>query len=38
VLSLADRILVIFEGQIVAEFAPGIDRERLGEAMLGVGA
>jgi general nucleoside transport system ATP-binding protein len=38
VLSLADRILVIFEGRIVAEFAPGIDRERLGEAMLGVGA
>ncbi len=38
VLSLADRILVIYEGRIVAEFPPGVDRERLGEAMLGVGA
>jgi ABC-type uncharacterized transport system ATPase subunit len=37
VLSLADRILVIYEGRIVAEFPPGADRQRLGEAMLGVG-
>ncbi len=35
VLSLADRILVIYEGRIVAEFAPGVDRETLGGAMLG---
>ena len=38
VLSLSDRILVIFEGRIVAEFAPGVGREELGEAMLGIGA
>ncbi|MGE4177917.1 MAG: ABC transporter ATP-binding protein [Thermoleophilia bacterium] len=37
VLALADRLLVIYEGRIVAEFPPGVDRERLGEAMLGVG-
>jgi simple sugar transport system ATP-binding protein len=37
VLSLSDRILVIFEGRIVAEFAPGVGREELGEAMLGIG-
>ncbi len=37
VLSLSDRILVIYEGRIVAEFAPGVSREKLGEAMLGIG-
>jgi simple sugar transport system ATP-binding protein len=37
VLSLSDRILVIYEGRIVAEFAPGVSREELGEAMLGIG-
>ncbi len=36
VLSLADRIIVIFEGQIVAEFEGGrVDEERLGLAMVG---
>jgi len=35
VLSLADRILVIYEGAIVAEFAPDVDRATLGGAMLG---
>ena len=38
VLSLSDRILVIYEGRIVGEFAPGVGREKLGEAMLGMGA
>ena len=38
VLSLSDRILVIYEGAVVAEFAAGAaDREALGQAMLGVG-
>ncbi len=36
VLSLADRIVVIFEGEIVAEFAGGtVDEQRLGLAMVG---
>jgi general nucleoside transport system ATP-binding protein len=35
VMSLADRILVIYEGTIVAEFTPDVSREELGEAMLG---
>ncbi len=35
VLSLSDRILVIFEGRIVGEFPPGVGREVLGGAMLG---
>ena len=36
VLSLADRILVIFEGQIVAEFEGGtVDEQTLGLAMVG---
>jgi simple sugar transport system ATP-binding protein len=35
VLSLADRILVIYEGRIVAEFPAGADREEIGGAMLG---
>ena len=37
VLSLSDRILVIFEGEIVGEFAPGVTEEELGIAMIGGG-
>jgi ABC-type uncharacterized transport system ATPase subunit len=37
VLSLADRILVIYEGQIVAEFPPTVTQEDLGVAMAGGG-
>jgi simple sugar transport system ATP-binding protein len=33
--SLADRILVIYEGQIVAEFPPDATEEELGFAMTG---
>jgi ABC-type uncharacterized transport system ATPase subunit len=35
ILSLADRILVIYEGRIVAEYAPGVSEEELGIAMTG---
>jgi ABC-type uncharacterized transport system ATPase subunit len=35
VLSLADRILVMFEGQIVGEYAPDVSEEELGIAMTG---
>lgn len=35
VLSLADRILVIYEGAIVGEFGPGASEEELGIAMTG---
>jgi simple sugar transport system ATP-binding protein len=35
VLSLADRILVIYEGRIVAEYGPGVSEEELGIAMTG---
>jgi general nucleoside transport system ATP-binding protein len=35
VLSLSDRILVIYEGEIVAEFAPDVSEEQLGIAMTG---
>ncbi len=35
VLSLADRILVIYEGQIAGEFPPGVSEEELGIAMTG---
>jgi simple sugar transport system ATP-binding protein len=35
VLSLADRILVIYEGQIAGEFPPGVSEEQLGIAMTG---
>jgi ABC-type uncharacterized transport system ATPase subunit len=38
VLSLADRILVLYEGRIVAEFAPDVTEEQLGIAMTGGGA
>ena len=33
--SLADRILVIYEGQIVGEFPPDASEEELGFAMTG---
>ena len=37
VLSLADRILVIYEGRIVGEFPPPATEEELGVAMTGGG-
>jgi ABC-type uncharacterized transport system ATPase subunit len=37
ILSLSDRILVIFEGELVGEFAPGTSEEELGVAMTGGG-
>jgi simple sugar transport system ATP-binding protein len=37
ILSLADRILVIYEGQIVSEFTPDVPEEELGIAMTGGG-
>jgi general nucleoside transport system ATP-binding protein len=37
ILSLSDRILVMYEGRIVGEFAPGVDPETLGIAMIGGG-
>jgi simple sugar transport system ATP-binding protein len=37
ILSLSDRILVMFEGQIVGEFGPDVDAETLGIAMIGGG-
>jgi simple sugar transport system ATP-binding protein len=35
--SLADRILVIYEGRIVGEFGPDVSEDRLGIAMTGGG-
>ena len=35
ILSLADRILVIYEGRIVGEYEPGVSEEELGFAMTG---
>jgi simple sugar transport system ATP-binding protein len=35
ILSLSDRILVMYEGEIVAEFGPDASEEELGFAMLG---
>jgi simple sugar transport system ATP-binding protein len=35
ILSLSDRILVIYEGQIVSEFTPDASEEEIGFAMLG---
>ncbi|HXV57434.1 MAG TPA: ABC transporter ATP-binding protein [Gaiellaceae bacterium] len=35
ILSLADRILVMYEGEIVAEYAPDVTEEELGIAMTG---
>jgi simple sugar transport system ATP-binding protein len=37
ILSLSDRILVIYEGQIVAEFPPTATEEEIGLAMTGGG-
>jgi simple sugar transport system ATP-binding protein len=37
ILSLADRILVIYEGRIVAEYPPTVTQEELGVAMTGGG-
>jgi ABC-type uncharacterized transport system ATPase subunit len=37
VLSLADRILVMYEGEVVAEFAPDVSEQELGIAMTGGG-
>jgi simple sugar transport system ATP-binding protein len=37
ILSLSDRILVMYEGRIVGEFGPGVDAETLGIAMIGGG-
>ena len=37
ILSLADRILVLYEGRIVAEFPPDVSEEEVGIAMLGGG-
>jgi simple sugar transport system ATP-binding protein len=37
ILSLSDRILVMYEGQIVGEFPPGVSEEELGVAMTGGG-
>ena len=35
VISLADRILVIYEGRIVGEYDPSVTEEELGIAMTG---
>jgi ABC-type uncharacterized transport system ATPase subunit len=35
ILSLADRILVLYEGRIVGEYEPGVSEEELGIAMTG---
>ena len=35
ILSMSDRILVMYEGRIVGEYAPDVAEEELGFAMLG---
>jgi len=35
ILSLSDRILVIYEGRLVAEYGPDVSEEELGIAMTG---
>jgi simple sugar transport system ATP-binding protein len=35
ILSLSDRILVMYEGEIVAEYGPDVSEEELGLAMTG---
>ena len=35
ILSLSDRILVIYEGRIVGEYAPDVSEQELGIAMTG---
>jgi simple sugar transport system ATP-binding protein len=37
ILSLSDRILVMFEGEVVGEYSPDVTPEELGAAMSGVG-
>jgi simple sugar transport system ATP-binding protein len=37
ILSLSDRILVIYEGSLVAEYGPDVTEEELGIAMTGGG-
>jgi ABC-type uncharacterized transport system ATPase subunit len=37
ILSLSDRILVIYEGEIVAEFSPDVSEDEIGIAMVGGG-
>jgi ABC-type uncharacterized transport system ATPase subunit len=37
ILSLSDRILVIYEGRIVAEYSPDVSEEEIGIAMTGGG-
>ena len=37
ILSLSDRILVMFEGRIVGEYTPDVSAEELGVAMIGGG-
>jgi general nucleoside transport system ATP-binding protein len=37
ILSLSDRILAIYEGEIVAEFSPDVSEEEIGIAMIGGG-
>jgi ABC-type uncharacterized transport system ATPase subunit len=37
IMSLSDRILVLYEGRIVAEFPPDVSEEEVGIAMLGGG-
>ena len=35
ILSLSDRILVMYEGRVVGEYPPSVSEEELGIAMLG---
>jgi ABC-type uncharacterized transport system ATPase subunit len=35
ILSLSDRILVLYEGRIVAEYGPDVSEEEIGLAMVG---
>ena len=35
IVSLSDRILVMYEGEIVGEYGPGVSEQELGVAMLG---
>jgi simple sugar transport system ATP-binding protein len=37
ILSLSDRILVVYEGRVVGEYLPGVSEEELGVAMTGGG-
>jgi general nucleoside transport system ATP-binding protein len=35
ILSLSDRILVLYEGRVVGEYGPDVSEEELGVAMTG---